>query len=162
MAASKELLITMLEATKGLERYIDLKILAYGASGRNSSVPQIDRKRVETLDAGGGTPTGYGIRQAHLDLKKCKTGQKLIIHLTDGQPNSTDAAREAIKAAEKDGIKIFTVLLPNSEQIRHQEYRNFEHIFGKGKFEPIFEWSTARRTMTNKIASSIIRMLQGY
>ena len=159
MSASKELLITMLEATKGLEEYIDLKILAYGSMG---SVPTIDRKRVETLYCSGATPTDYGIRQAHLDLKKCKQGQKLIIHLTDGEPNDQESARDAIRAAEKDGIKIFTVMLPNSEKLDHKEYKRLEYIFGKGKFEPIFQWSTARRTMTNKIANSITSMLQGY
>ena len=101
MTASKELLITMLEATKGLERYIDLKVLAYGAPHAYACVPEIDRKRIETLGADGSTPTHYGIRQAHNDLRKCKSGQKLIIHLTDGEPNDADAARNAIKGSRK-------------------------------------------------------------
>jgi cobaltochelatase CobT len=61
------------------------------------------------MGSGGGTPTANAIWAARAVLLQRKEPRKIIIVLTDGQPDSKMATKIATERVEKDGIEIAAI-----------------------------------------------------
>ncbi|MDZ7745638.1 MAG: vWA domain-containing protein [Halobacteriales archaeon] len=76
---------------------------------------QAVKDAIDMYTAGGGTDMGQGISTAENELlngTNATSGtSKVMIVLTDGQPNSESAATTAATAAKNAGIRIFTIAL---------------------------------------------------
>jgi hypothetical protein len=97
---------------------IDVYVYAYGVMNDDApdSVIQIAKpQRVIDFDMaedGNGTPTGQAFRAAMRDVHP--RGQSVIIHVTDGQPDSLPYAVNAMNDARRAGWKIINVMIGNA------------------------------------------------
>lgn len=88
------------------------------------------KARVGNITAGGGTLTGAAIRHASEKLKKRPERVKLIILLSDGEPNDTTACpiedtRMALREAARSGIKTFCITVdPKAADYLPKMYRH--------------------------------------
>lgn len=74
------------------------------------------KNHIDGINCGGGTETGYAIREAMKVLESGREGaQPVILLLTDGEANNTSDALKAAEEAKQAGIIFYTVaLLPSS------------------------------------------------
>ena len=67
---------------------------------------------IDGIECGGGTETGYAIREAAKLLKSGRSdAQPVIVLLTDGQANSSSDALKAAEEAKNAGIVFYTIAL---------------------------------------------------
>lgn len=70
------------------------------------------KNHINSIELGGGTETGYAIRQAMKLLENGREeAQPVIILLTDGEANNTADALKAAEEAKQAGIVIYTIAL---------------------------------------------------
>ncbi len=67
------------------------------------------RERFTLAIAGGGTPLEQGVMQALHLLRTSRKARKLMVVLTDGEPNDADTAAAALDLAESQGVETFGV-----------------------------------------------------
>jgi uncharacterized protein YegL len=63
--------------------------------------------RFQLQHTGGGTPLDKGIVLARRMLDQAPRSRRIMIVLTDGEPDSWSEARLAIESAERSGIEVF-------------------------------------------------------
>ncbi len=80
---------------------------------------QAIKDAIDAYDAGGGTNMAAGIDTARDELingTNATTGaNKVMILLSDGEPNSESDAEDAATAAKDDGIRLFTIALGSAD-----------------------------------------------
>jgi cobalamin biosynthesis protein CobT len=76
---------------------------------------------------GGGTPSGEAIGAAMLLLNRRREQRKVILHFTDGAPDSSSAVEQALEHCRKSRVEVLTISLE-----RKQTY-----LYGEGKVEVI-------------------------
>ena len=67
---------------------------------------------IQNINAGGGTNMEAGLAQAYSMLKDSKAKKKIIVLMSDGEPNEGKVGQELIEYAEaikKDGVYIYTL-----------------------------------------------------
>lgn len=83
---------------------------------------------------------GYSVRVALTELKKRKEKKKVLIVLSDGQPNGCGSyyggraerdVKEAIRSGRKDGVSIFNIMF-GSERQREQLIESFKFMYENG------------------------------
>lgn len=120
ITAAKFILMTLYEATRELR---DVKVRMYAANGgaggsveyKGESVytyeaAEIDRERIETISAWGGSDGHPALFQAVSDLKD-ETGKKLMIYIADDDDSAWHQTAQAIQLARDEGIVPFTIML---------------------------------------------------
>ena len=82
------------------------------------------------VQGGGGTPSGHAIASIATQMGNYVKGKdKLIIHITDGSPNSHPTVAKAVERCQRDGIEVMTLStwFPSKEMI--DSYKGMvEHI----------------------------------
>ena len=61
--------------------------------------------RIGALRAGGGTPMAEALMVAQADLLACNALRRIVMVITDGDPDDPDAARELVKFGQRNGIE---------------------------------------------------------
>lgn len=106
----------------GFARLIPFKIAAYDSSSdfRYSVIRDFNNRShgmnycynfMKQESAGGGTPTGEAMALAGYELLKRKEKNKLMIILTDGEPDNNQKVKEQCKKLRKKGIKVIAILI---------------------------------------------------
>lgn len=73
------------------------------------------------VDKGGDTPSGAAIAAAKLLLERMLGKRKLLIHFTDGRPDSAAHVQAAVKACRDAGIHTYAIgLVRNSDMLARQ------------------------------------------
>ncbi len=79
---------------------------------------------------GGGTPSGPAIASIKVLMGRMRERQKVIIHFTDGSPDSSDMVRRAVEDARKAGYSVWAIGTKGLE-------RTLESQYGTGDWETI-------------------------
>lgn len=79
---------------------------------------------------GGGTPTSEAVTVATKELVRRPEAKKLLVVLTDGEPNNIDATQKAIETARKSGVMVSGIYFEEGK-IGQESMKTFEKIFKK-------------------------------
>ena len=119
------------EALQPLSPKIWYEVVTYTGKGLHSgSDVQLSRLAsskmklsLESIWAGGGTPSGEAIAAALLLLKRRSAHRKMIIHFTDGCPKDTFTVKQALRQCRKGGVDVITI----SVEVNQSD------LYGQGK-----------------------------
>ncbi|RJQ30660.1 MAG: VWA domain-containing protein [Peptococcaceae bacterium] len=116
-AIAEKTFVSLYEAARESGNRLD--VLSYLEAGGRCEVSRLLRRnRLYTVIPNGRTPTGQAILAAALKTPKDK--KRLLIHITDGEPNCGINVEEAVTFCEKDGIDLITIGCYYSEEIKEQ------------------------------------------
>jgi nitric oxide reductase activation protein len=118
-------------ALEGMEG-IEVAAMAFPGNGQVLDFGQSPRGQQDQfqLRAWGGTPMGEAIQVAMYRLLQQPQARKLLIVLTDGEPNSNALALSMIAAAEQSGIEVFGVgILTDSVQRQFSRWIKIEDLY---------------------------------
>ena len=91
---------------------------------------ELPRLCLAGVDKGGDTPSGAAIAAAKLLLERMPEKRKLLIHFTDGRPDSAAHVLSAVRACCDAGIHTYAIgLVRNSDMLSMQ--------YGEGNYEAI-------------------------
>ena len=122
------------EGLKALYPKVWCEVITYnGGSGWHHEV-ELTRLACSTMKLslqsvwhGGGTPSGEAIASALILLSRRREQRKVIIHFTDGAPDSSSAVRQALELCEKDRVEVVTISVGTKQT----------YLYGEGKVEVI-------------------------
>lgn len=98
---------TVIQAARGFRNRID--IYAYFGQSKKCMLTQLyHRNRLYTITPYGDTPSGQAIMAVAMMLDR-KYKKNMIIHITDGAPNSGLPLKDAVNYCESKGIDVFTI-----------------------------------------------------
>ena len=107
------------QATAGASRDVKLGVVEFGnATGQVVQLaddPEEGRLAIQGMFAGNGTPMDEGIEIAH-GMLRGEEGQRVMVLLTDGAPDSKDTTRSSAADARADGISIVAIRLPGADE----------------------------------------------
>ena len=154
---AKKLLLTMVEATKNLKN-VNNTIFAYGY-GNCDRADIVKYSDIKKLDAVGSTPSHIGLYQAMRYLKKkSNRNRKLIIHITDGEPNDKALTAFTVNQIKQQGIEIHTILVTNeSGSEKNKQYT--QTYGGKDNFTQIADFNKVRQIVSTTVAKRIFEIL---
>ncbi len=118
---------SLYEAIKSSNNRLD--VLCYFERADHCEVVRLlHHKKLYTVVPNGRTPTGQAIIAAALKTPKDK--RRLLIHITDGEPNCGVSVDYAIKYCRKEKIDLVTLGCGYNEQVKEQ----FKNQYGKNLF----------------------------
>lgn len=98
--------ISLYEAAKGSGNC--LNVFAYFEGGARCQISRLlYNNRLYTVSPNGRTPTGQAIIVAA--LKTPKDRRRLIVHITDGEPNCGAAVERAVEFCAREGVELVTI-----------------------------------------------------
>lgn len=178
MEAEKKILLTIIEATKGIKN-ITNTVFGYGSMIQTKfnfpswdseesrydyeyacDVAKIDNKMLPYIHSDGGTPAAEGLVHAMNYIQKHSSPgrKKLLINLTDGVPNAPDKVFEMVKFIKRNGIEIFTILITGTTGSTYGT--QYETIYGDKKTFTIIEDLADLKDMLLKIVGTrVVNML---
>jgi nitric oxide reductase activation protein len=80
---------------------------------------------------GGGTPSGAAIAGVKVLMERMAERKKVLIHFTDGQPDSSHHVERAVQACRQAGIRVYAIGVGTSMG------GSLESQYGKGNWEVI-------------------------
>lgn len=103
--AARETAILIKEAVKGVDN-LDLYIYGYGSNCMKVYAENNKEKRyaLGSIDNDGGTPTGPAMEVALKKMSKHPNPAALMLVITDGVPDDSDAVRQADSKLRKKGV----------------------------------------------------------
>ena len=110
--------VSLCEAIKGSRNKLD--ILCYFERAKYCEIFRLlHHDKLYSIVPNGRTPTGQGIIAAALIIPK--DNKRLILHITDGEPNSGGVSVEnAVKYCKRVGIELITIGCGYNEQLKEQ------------------------------------------
>jgi len=124
---------------EGLIQKKGVNFLALTYTGGFSSVQTTricdrDMRRlcIGNVEQGGGTPSGAAIASLKVLMDRMPERQKVIIHFTDGAPDSKEAVVQAVEMCRKAGYSVWAISLSRYANMLSQQY-------GEGNWETISE-----------------------
>lgn len=110
--------VSLYEAIKSSRNKLD--ILCYFERAKYCEIFRLlHHDKLYSIIPNGRTPTGQGIIAAALTVPKDK--RRLILHITDGEPNSGGISVEsAVKYCKKEGIELITIGCGYNEQLKEK------------------------------------------
>jgi uncharacterized protein YegL len=110
--------VSLYEAIKSSRNKLD--ILCYFERAKYCEIFRLlHHDKLYSVIPNGRTPTGQGIIAAALTIPKDK--RRLILHITDGEPNSGGITVEsAVKHCKKEGIELITIGCGYNEQLKEK------------------------------------------
>ncbi len=107
--ASQALYATAL-ALEGIEG-VEVAAMAFPGNGKVLGFGESPRRNAERfqLDSWGGTPMAEGVLVATQALLDQRLNRRIMIVLTDGEPDRREQTLAAIASAEQEGIEVFGV-----------------------------------------------------
>jgi hypothetical protein len=105
-ARTEQVFASLSEAIKGTGNRLD--VFAYCERGGVCEVSCLaHNNRLYTVRPGGRTPTGQAIVATVLKMPKNK--RRLIIHVTDGEPNCGISVKKGLDFCDREGVEIVTI-----------------------------------------------------
>lgn len=131
--ASNNFISTILkeDANIGIVTYADTSEIATGLSSEKTNLQEI----VSNLYANGGTNIEAGLRDARWMLEKNSAQKKIIVLMSDGEPNEGLEGEDLIAYADaikKEGIRIYTIGFFDSLEDKSYAQYLMEHIASDG------------------------------
>ena len=131
--ASNNFINTILkeDANIGIVTYADTSEIATGLSNEKTNLQEI----VTNLYANGGTNIEAGLRDARWMLEKNSAQKKIIVLMSDGEPNEGLEGEDLIAYADaikKEGIRIYTIGFFDSLEDKSYAQYLMEHIASDG------------------------------
>lgn len=110
--------VSLYEAIKGSRNRLD--ILCYFERAKYCEIFRLlHHDKLYSIVPNGRTPTGQAIIAAALTIPKEK--KRMILHITDGEPNSGGVSvKSAAKYCKREGIELITIGCGYSEQLKEQ------------------------------------------
>jgi len=103
---TERLFVSLFEAVKGTGNRLD--IFSYYEQGGVCEVNMLAyNNKLFTVRPNGRTPTGQAIVATAMKMPKDK--RRLIIHLTDGEPNCGIGVKKALEFCDKEGVDVVTI-----------------------------------------------------
>ncbi|MEK7848040.1 MAG: vWA domain-containing protein [Chloroflexota bacterium] len=122
---------------QGLRHMPGVSFAAWAYSGESARAvltricdAQLPRLCLKNISQGGGTPSGAAIAAAGVLMERMAMRRKLLIHFTDGRPDSPEHVLRAVKACRDSGIRVYALGLP-------QQSRAFAGQYGEGNYQTI-------------------------
>jgi hypothetical protein len=103
---------------------------------------------IGNVDQGGGTPSGPAIASIKVLMDRMPERQKVIIHFTDGSPDSASSTVKAVESARKAGFAVWAIGLKGME-------RTLESQYGSGNWETLGDI----RELPAKVAELVRRLV---
>jgi len=123
-ARTERVFVSLAEAIKDTGNRLD--VFAYCESGGICEVSCLAyNNHIYTVRPSGRTPTGQAIVAAALKLPKDKP--RLIIHVTDGEPNCGLSVKKGIEFCDRTGVEIVTIGAYYDEEMKvvlEKQYEN--------------------------------------
>jgi nitric oxide reductase activation protein len=101
---------------EGLARKRGINFAAWAYTGSHAHVELTrlcDRKmgklHLANISQGGGTPSGAAIAGVQVLMARMPERKKLLLHFTDGQPDSDVEVGKAVQAARDAGIRVYAI-----------------------------------------------------
>ncbi len=105
-AKTERLFLSLFEAVKGTGNRLDL-LCYYERAGICEVNALVYGNRLYTVRPGGRTPTGQAIIATASIMPKDK--KRLIVHLTDGEPNCGLSVQKSLEFCDKQGVDVVTI-----------------------------------------------------
>ena len=103
---TERLFVSLFEAVKGTGNRLD--IFSYYERGGICEVNMLaHHNKLFTVRPNGRTPTGQAIVATAMKMPKDK--RRLIVHLTDGEPNCGISVKKALEFCDKEGVDVVTI-----------------------------------------------------
>ena len=131
------------------KRGVNFAAWAYTGDRANVNLTRLcDRKmgklHLANIEQGGGTPSGAAIAGVKVLMARMPERKKLLLHFTDGQPDSAQHVALAVKAAREAGIRVYAIGAG-------QMARSLETQYGPDNWECIDRVDQLPRAMANII-----------
>ncbi len=85
---------------------------------------------LKNIEHGGGTPTGPAIAGGKVLMERMPERKKVLIHFTDGDPDSPHHVVRAVTAAREAGIRVYAIGVGRMGSSLEMQY-------GRGNWEAI-------------------------
>ncbi len=112
-AAAKTIVTTTKDWSESYSGNYGIGVVRFSNYAETVALPHIDYKYIDdcidTVGDGGGTSIYSGIDMGIAQLENIKSGNKIIILMTDGQDGSENKALESAQKAADAKIKIYTI-----------------------------------------------------
>jgi len=123
-ARTERVFASLCEAIKGTGNRLD--VFAYLESGGICEVTCLAfENRLYTVRPSGRTPTGQAIVATALKLPRDKP--RLIIHVTDGEPNCGISVKKGLEFCDRAGVEIVTIGAYYSEEMKDVLEKQYEN-----------------------------------
>ncbi|RJX72644.1 VWA domain-containing protein [Pseudomonas sp. LS-2] len=99
----------------------------------------------------GTTPLANAIWPAAGDLLHAKGDQKVMIIITDGDPDDEGATKEMVDRCRRSGIEVFAIAFGSAHESKLQS------IFGRNKWELLADISQLRHALSNLVQQVLIQ-----
>jgi nitric oxide reductase activation protein len=103
---TERIFVSLFEAVKGTGNRLDVYSY-YERAGVCELNLLAYNKKIYTVRPSGRTPTGQAIIAAAVKMPKDK--KRLIVHLTDGEPNCGVSVQKGLEFCDREGIEIVTI-----------------------------------------------------
>jgi len=116
--------VSLYEAIKGTRNRLD--ILCYFERAKYCEIFRLlHHDKLHSIIPNGRTPMGQAIIAASLTIPKGK--KRMILHITDGEPNSGGVSVEsAVKYCKREGVELITIGCGYNEQLKEQFQNQFK------------------------------------
>jgi len=120
--------VSLCEAAKGSGN--NLNVFAYFEGGARCQISRLlYNNRLYTVSPNGRTPTGQAIIVAA--LKTPKDRRRLVVHITDGEPNCGAAVERAVEFCAREGVELVTIgCYYNKDEVKNM----FRQQYGDGVY----------------------------
>lgn len=148
---AKQAVAKIYDTIKSSKTPINLKMFGFGTDRvGNDYIPvvfEFDRKRLNTLQPHGNTPTAHAFKYMLELFKKNGDNEKNLIVITDGVPyfiksskqtttqeledevhNYFKLTKEEVKKLKQHGVNVFTIFLGNIEHVQREIKREFKDV----------------------------------
>jgi hypothetical protein len=125
--------------SQGLQKMQGVDFAAWFYDGKMASVAlsricdrHLPRLCLSGVSHGGQTPSGAAIAEVKLLMDRMQGNKKLLIHFTDGRPDSKAHVEQALQACQGAGIRVYAIGLPQHRKMLSSQYEegNFEVMQG--------------------------------
>lgn len=142
-----------------LSRIEGANTCAYGFGGLgiveiqrpNQRFDQVVKGRIFSLNATGGTPATEAYWASIKALRRMGGSKKVVIMVTDGEPNDTDATFSMVTAMKKQGIKVIAL----GVGVTSRAHGIFNGIYGTNKWIYVKDFSDLPRELI-RVAKEVI------
>lgn len=121
---TERIFVSLFEAVKGTGNRLDVYSY-YERAGVCEVSLLAYNKKLYTVRPGGRTPTGQAIVAAAVKMPKDK--KRLIVHLTDGEPNCGISVQKGLEFCDRQGVEIVTIGTyydENTKEILEKQYND--------------------------------------
>lgn len=155
--AAKYLMRTFVEAIDGLP-FLSIGIIAY----TNDQAVNITKEHLKYLTDSGGTPAHIGLMAAYKQLYRSKYKKRLIVHISDGHPDDSEAAAKVVKIILTDRIEVYTILITDTAYDDDVYKHNVALMYGgQQRLVMVNDFANIRQVVNTMVMGRIVSVMEG-